>query len=745
MNTPEPSNITTVTAEDVALVAKELARSVRPLALHALAETLAFVKTAGQRTRDVKKYDPYAVYEIGDIILKEYDETLTIGNRATEHFKGSVILKVVAKSHYKNFNCEMLEVDYTGGGHFRKYIDYMKKTKTQVLIPSNLDGRAQTSEILDKGSDPRLTELPMTERDLRILEKNLHSELVKNAEFFSWNDLWQLTAKKAEIPDDKIKEIEAEFEKTRASETTENLVEKILGVDTSNERFELMCLSLNVHLDKKHKKDFILLSPAGWGRWHLKRILTAMPKGLPLDSAMARLPDEFEVIEKPEMSIVQEFPIKIYLTWREILSGGIKIPRSLTKGLSHFREYTFMEPDEGLTYTLHYFPSAGIFLGLGDFYARHNIPQGTSLTLEKKGPAVFHFWVKKSKKKISSVKVEYDAKSDRFSETPEDVFTFAEPNKIIHIERETLAALLPLYDQRDDLDLKDLLVLVFKNPALSSPSHAIHFLRATHLVDVLKQTTQEDVETVLLNTTEFSMSEKKKGIFIYKEPYKDLEEALEKEAAAEPVEETEETVERAAGETYLPPGTVGFEEEEEEDIFPEGEIEIIDLTPKAPAPPQEPSRVEGKISQAGEPAEPAAPPTPQDKEKAKAAAKKEKPQKKKKAKLEGEKGPRPKKSERRVIEEKLVEEESELEALAAVKEQDEEIEEQRLRLEREKKEKLEKEKKEVAKEEPKFGIFGDLLKTALKKEKPKEEEKPEKKPEKGSEKKEAAPKKTKKK
>ena len=34
----------------------------------------------------------------------------------------------------------MLEVDYTGGGTFRKYIDYMKKTKTQVLLPSNCGG-----------------------------------------------------------------------------------------------------------------------------------------------------------------------------------------------------------------------------------------------------------------------------------------------------------------------------------------------------------------------------------------------------------------------------------------------------------------------------------------------------------------------------------------------------------------------------------------------------------------------------
>ena len=70
----------------------------------------------------------------------------------------------------------------------------------------------------------------------------------------------------------------------------------------------------------------------------------ALPEGLALSAPMADVP-ELDELEKPEMSIVQDFPIKIYLTWREIASGGIKIPRSLGKELSHAREYTFTDPD----------------------------------------------------------------------------------------------------------------------------------------------------------------------------------------------------------------------------------------------------------------------------------------------------------------------------------------------------------------------------------------------------------------
>ena len=148
-------------------------------------------------------------------------------------------------------------------------------------------------------------------------------------------------------------------------------------------------------------------------------------------------------LEKPEMSIVQDFPIKVYLTWREILSGGIKIPRSLAKVLTHAREYTFTDPEEDKTYTLFYYPNAGYFLGLRDFYVANNIPQGTSLTLERKGPGQFHFWIKKSKKKISALKLAYDPAEDRFADTGEEAFTFAEPNKIIYLERENIAVAPP--------------------------------------------------------------------------------------------------------------------------------------------------------------------------------------------------------------------------------------------------------------------------------------------------------------
>jgi len=271
------------------------------------------------------------------------------------------------------------------------------------------------------------------------------------------------------------------------------------------------------------------------------------------------------------------------------------------------------------------------------------------------------------------VKLNYDPKEDRFADKGDEVFTFSLPNKIIYLERETLARLLPLYSQVDGLDLKQLLVLIFKNFSLQSNNFSLHYLRAYHLVDVLKQTTQEDVEATLLNSYEFSKSEKKKGIFFYQEALEIKEEEKPeiaiKEAPPEEIpllEIEEERREEERAEAIIPPLAAEIEEKMRLEF---------------------PSRAE-----------------------------KEKPLKKKKVKMEGEKAPRLKKSEKRLIEERIEIAESEQEAMSAIKEKERKEEEEREEMRA--KEKKEEFKPHKAKE-PSFGLFAQKLKTALDKKKKK--------------------------
>ncbi len=671
---------TKITEDDLSFLEKEFSKTNKPLSLAELTKKFVYRKTSSQLSQQVKKYDAYCRYEVGDFIYKEYDEPLMASSKGVEPFKGGVVLEVINKIDYENFNCEMLEVDYSGGGPFRKHIDYMKKTKTQVLLPCNLDRKGREPEILKKENDPRLNQLPMTERDIKKLKNNLKSFLSKSSQFFNWNDYWQLKEKKVDFKEEQIKKIEKYILEKKTSAETVDLVSQFFKLKPEDDLFPLYCLSLNYLLDNKYKKNFIHVSPQNWGKWHLKKALNAFLKELPLSAAKANLPSMER--EKKTLS-PREFPLKIYLTWREILSGGLKVPASYNTEFSSCREYIFTDPESEKDYIVYYYPSSHSFIGLKDFYEENNVPQGSSLTLEKKNANHLHFWLKKSKKKISVAKIAYHPKEDKFIDTGEEAFTYSLPNKIIHLQRETLKKVISFSDQRDDRDLRELLVLVFKNFGLGRDKSSLHYLRAYHLVDMLKQTSEEDVEATLLHSPEFNKSEKKKGLFIYQEKIRAEEEEKAKappEAVveAEPEEKIEEVPPEAPPEKKAPPV---IQEERKEEIRVEAATPAEEIEMKEPPVMEKP------------------------------ALKKEIKKRKGKMEMEGEKAPRRRKGEKRIIEEKIELEESEREALIAVKakQKKEEAEERLKSLPKEKK----KEYKTYESEEPVFGVFAEKLKDAL--------------------------------
>ena len=688
---------TQIMPENLAFIEKELSSTSKPLSLGEMTKKLAYKKTSRQMQQEVKKYDPECQYEVGDLIYKEYDEPLMVSSKGMEPFKGAVVLQVIGKTDYKDFNCEMLEVDYSGGGNFRKYIEYMKKTKTQVLLPSNLEGKAKPPETIEKKEDPRLSSLPMTDRDFKCLEKNLRAALSKSPKFFYWNKFWQLSEKKIDIKSKKIEQIKAFLDESKHSATTPDLVEKFFNIKSADELFDLHCMSLTYVLEKTHKKDFVYVSPLDWGKWHLKKTLNSFPQNLPLSAPKAKVPPSVEET-KEEISHSPETPLKIYLGWREILSGGIKIPKAASKEFSRAREFIFTDIEGEKEYTVYYYPSSGYILGLKDFYEAHNVPQGASLTLEKKELNQFNFWLKKSKKKISVLKVSYDPKKDVIDQSGEEEFTFSIPNKIIHLERETLVKLLSLFKERKKLDLPELLIFIFKNFGLEGNKFSLHYLRAYHLVDILKRTTQEDIEKTLFSIPEFSQSEKNVGIFFYHEKVEEEEEKPEVPEEIPRAVPAEEMIEEA------PAVSPGLEPPVEEVPPPQAEPERIEEMRAEALPSLEELEVEKK-----EPDE--AP-----------SAKREKISRKKRIRMEAEKGLRARRGARRVLEERISAEEYEQEAFQALKEK--EKKEAAAEKAAAPPEVKEKKAKPVVTEEPKFGLFAEKLKTALdKKDKGKEKKK----------------------
>jgi hypothetical protein len=675
---------TEIKESDLIFLEKELEREKKPFSLEEMAERLVFMKTADQRQQVVYRYDPACRYEVGDLIYKEYDEHLPIGNKQTEYFQGAVVLKVVKKTYFPSYNSEILEVDYTGGGPFRRYIDYMKKKNSPVLLPSNVDGAGKTPELIRADEDPRQTTLPITEKDLKAIIRNLKTALLKSPKFFTWKDRWQLVANQIIISEEKVKEIENFLRETGKSQRTEEIVHRFFQIEPQQPLFELYCLSLNYVLEKKYKKEFILVSVEGWGKWLLKSILNSWLERLPLAVEPAKMPP-IEIKEKPQLSLCNEFPYKTYLTWREILSGAVKIPRSLHRELGSSREFLFVDPEEGQSFTAYFYPQQSLFLGFRDYFEENAIPQGTSLTLEKKGPELFHCRVKRGKKRIAAIKLSYDPKTDRLIDQGEELSTLTTPNKILYLERETLNKLFSLYPQRDELDLHGLLALIYKNFGEGQISFSLHYLRAYHLVDILKPTTPEDVETILLNSPEFSASEKGKGIFTYREPIAPSAEIVITPPVVPPLTPPAPPEER-------PPA------EKEERLRPEisPELEEAEVRPQAQAARRETEAAPSAV-------EIIPPPV------------KEKVPRKPKIRPELERLPRARKSERKVIEERIEFEESEQEALIAIKAK-EELAAEEVAAAAEKKEKPAEEiKPPVVSEKPTFSLFAEKLKSALEK------------------------------
>lgn len=668
---------TAIKDSDLLYLEKELERDKRPFSLADLAEKLAFLKTAEQREQVVFRYDPACRYEVGDLIYKEYDEPLVTGSKQTEYFQGTVVLKVIKKTYFPDYNCEVLEVDYTGGGPFRKYIDFMKKKNSPVLLPSNTNGAGKTPERIAADEDPRQTTLPITDRDLRAISRNLKQALVKSPKFFSWNDRWQLSANQIEIPEEKVTAIESYLLETKKSASTEELLTCLFQVEPTHPLFELYCLSLNYLLDKKFKKEFLMVSFEGWGKWLLKSVINSWLEGLPVVASPAKLPP-LEPVARPQLSLCHAFPFKTYLTWREILSGAIKIPRSLHKELGSSREFLFIDPEEGQALSIYFYPQTSFFLGFKPYFEEHAIPQGASITLEKKGPEKFHFWIKKGKKRITAIKLAYEPATDKIYDRGEEWSTLATPNKILYLERETLTKLFSFYSQRDELDLHGLLTLVFKNFSEGAHAFSLHYLRAYHLVDILKPTTPEDIELILLNSPEFLPSEKGKGVFIYREPLAPAAEVAITPTAATPASTPASLVEETI------PGEVEVTAQEA------GEMEVI-----------QPS--ESPVYEPGPAAQVVVPPP------------KEKPGKKPKLRPEVEKLPRARKSERKVIEERIEIEESEQEALIAIKAKEEAAAEEAGLTPPSAEKPAEEQKAPVLSEKPAFSLFAEKLKSALKK------------------------------
>ncbi len=489
----------------------------------------------------VKLYDPDCRYEVGDLIYKEFDEKLRIGRDKFIEFQGSAVLRVVEKKYSKELGCYLIGLEYDGGGPLKEHFKYLSRRKVGFYLPSY---ELKECPKLPPEKDPRREEREPSEEFLKKCRKEVMEAVEKDREIYRWGEYLVLSSKLKEIADEQLKDIEEYIKGKGASASTEELAERVLGKSKSSADFGLWCLSINRALASK-RLTFVLVSRKGYGRWNTWLNLVNLERNLPikvkrtLPIFTSRSKVELEAylrdFEKEEKKV--EAKNKHILTWREVLSGAVRVRKGLRNLLGGELEVKAL--DRGDTYTLFYFPEKNIILGLSKYYRENLVVQGAQLFLEWKEDH-FQLSLRMEKKPFRAPMLLYNPEDDWFTLKDAEVSTEVDLDPRAFITKEELELLLSKLRQwRKIKDLTALVRELVKNFGDPEKDFRIHYLKLFHLLDIVHGTPKEDLLKALLGNPEFYLDQEDFGYFKM-DINRAVEIPVEKEerpATAQPAEE----------------------------------------------------------------------------------------------------------------------------------------------------------------------------------------------------------------
>lgn len=660
--------------EDIEWIESLIKERRSPITLEEISTQLARKKSALTQGKKVKIFNPELDYEVGDLIYKYYDEDLKFSKEKMEHFKGGVVLRIIEKEKRPE-GFSILRVTYDGTGLFKQYIDFLERTSSHLLIPCGFSGKSEPVEYLE--DEELLMDAPLDQNYVKKLSKIVEKALKKSGRFIHWNSYFYLKELLENVGDAGEK-VEEYLKEKGDFETTYNLVGRLYSVKFTDQRFYSWCISLNCALEAKGKSKIVKISNHDWGKWGLRSFFTSLQENLPITEKPIKIGhlrrDRKDVIRMIWNFYAEERKekaqhLRFYLTWREIFSGALRIPREFQSVFGEEREIILTDSEKRKNYNVFYYPEDCFLLGLGEIYQSYNPIQGSLFFLQKEDFNRYVFSFRKAKKVITAFKCEYDREQRKIISTGQPVETHTEVNKAILISKDELSKITSLWEEGTRAEtLNDLLHFVFLNFGSPDESYKIYISKAYHIADMFKNVRKDDFEIVLFGNPEFFYSEEEKGYF-YLDLTKIGMEEVEKEAEL-PQEEIEtfeeEFIERSEepAEQFIP-----LEEAVEEPEVKEGE------------------KLEFREEQVS-PSEPELEIYRRFKEELK------------KTKIKGKKGGR------KIIEERIRLEESEKEAEIYIKETVEEKESA-------KGEEKEEIAKTALKETPKVGIFGAKLSKIL--------------------------------
>jgi len=515
----QPENSLDIGKEDIDFIKSYLKGKFQPLEFDDIVYQVALFKTQDNRKSRVKVYDPSCEYKAGDLIFKEYPGQLPIGNKKYAAVEQGIILKI-EEVRSRSGRDEIL-LSYDGTSEFRKYTEYLRKQKIELLLPHKAQKVSKETEYLTMDLDPRRTQSPLIERDFVILRRKLTTVLNKETAIAFISDKMMLKDNLKELAPEIFSAIK-EFLKTRqASESTEFFVENFVKVAPEAPEFAATCFALNYIMTTQYKIDLQQTNTRGWGKWHLLSVLYHIKKNALIGEAnpfLKRLSFEnkknlLQRRKKLEDSIFSEGETRYFLTQREIASGAVR----LKTNLYHFGSDIEIEALDTFTHkkhTLYYYQDENILLGFEKIFESYKALQGTTFVFEQTAPDEFQFTIKTTKKGAITDKIVYDAEKKIFLVSADKMASLVCVNKSIFLEAEAFHILAERMEEFRKIETYNKLFhKIFLEFGGREKNYEIHILRLYHILDLIAPVDLKLVEEIILSNPEFVPAEKMAGVF----------------------------------------------------------------------------------------------------------------------------------------------------------------------------------------------------------------------------------------
>lgn len=508
-----------IVKEDLEFIKTYIRPLHNPVQFEEVVYQLALFKTKDSRKRQVKIYHPECEFKVGDLIYKEYPGKLPIGTKKFIEPSEGVILKV--EELRNRMGLQEILLSYDGTSDFRKYIEYLKRQKIDLLLPHKHSKPPREIEYLSADIDPRSQEAPLIERDFSQLKKKLLTALNKDSEIIFLCNKLMLAKNLKEINADVFIQIK-EFLRTQGnSEKTEFLVENFVRVESSSPDFSAYCFSLNHYLFQDHKIDVQQTCEEGWGKWHLISVLFQLKRNAlvseinPLLSTLElkNKKNLFQRRRKLEEQVFSEGENRFYLTQREIDSSALRLHISHAD-LGDSLELDLIDSANKKRYTVYNYKSDQLLLGLDKIYENYKVIQGTILSLEKDAQEQWVFSIRTTKKGTITDQIEYNSEKKIFRALDEKIASSVFVNKTIFLESEVFRTIETHIDEyRRIKTLNKLFHKIFLEFGIRERNYEIHILRLYHILDCISPIDLKTVEEVVLSNNEFIPSEKIGGVF----------------------------------------------------------------------------------------------------------------------------------------------------------------------------------------------------------------------------------------